>query len=139
MTSTSTHLDRLMTQRGLANHQLAAKVGTSRQAIYKLRKGITRMLPDWAKRLAPHLGVPWQELVDGGLSADDQDRAELLAAYDAMDPEERRALLTMARGVVRRERIEEPTRTEPLKPRAGGRASAVPGVGERFQKVPGTA
>jgi DNA-binding XRE family transcriptional regulator len=88
-----------MTELGVANHELAAKVGTSRQAIYKLRNGITRMLPDWAKRIAPHLGVSWQELVDGTPSDADLPRAELLAAYDAMSEEQRQALLVIARGM----------------------------------------
>jgi plasmid maintenance system antidote protein VapI len=91
-----THLDRLMTELGIENHQLAENAGTSRQAIHKLRRGITRMLPDWAKRLSPHLGVSWQELVDGTPTAADQSRAELLSAYDALTEEQRQALLTMA-------------------------------------------
>jgi DNA-binding XRE family transcriptional regulator len=81
-TPRTTHLDRMMTELGLKNHELAAKVPTSRQAIYKLRNGNTRMLPHWAKRLAPHLGVSWQELIDGCTSPVDQVRPALLGAMD---------------------------------------------------------
>lgn len=97
-----------MTQLELENHQLATQAGTSRQAIYKLRTGITRMLPDWAKRLAPHLGVSWQELIDGAPSEADQARVDLLGAYEAMDEEQRRALLVVAKSMVPMERPSEP-------------------------------
>jgi transcriptional regulator with XRE-family HTH domain len=126
VTTYTTHLDRLMTALGIPNHELAAKAGTSRQAIYKLRKGITRMLPDWAKRLAPHLGVPWQELVDGAPSADDQARADLLAAYDVMNDEQRRALLVMAKAVVRSDPPEEPVPAPHPKRRATACVGPVP-------------
>ena len=136
MTRTATHLDRLMTELGLANHQLAAKVGTSRQTIYKLRNGITRMLPDWARRIAPFLGVAWQELVDGAPSPLDQEQAELLAAFDAMDPEQRKALLTMAKGVVRREPTREAASAPPAKQPAVGRAVSVTQERAGQRKVP---
>jgi plasmid maintenance system antidote protein VapI len=99
-----THLDRLMTELGIENHQLATKAATSRQTIHKLRRGITRMLPDWAKRLAPHLGVTWEELITGPAAPGDPARADLLAAYDAMDEEKRRALLMHEGTVARRDR-----------------------------------
>lgn len=108
MSTDATHLDRLMTRLGLANHQLAADVGTSRQTIWKLRTGYSRMLPDWAKRLAPHLGVPWQELVDGAPQEVDPARAELLAAYDAMNEEQRGVLLAMVKIIV------PPPKAEPV-------------------------
>ena len=111
MAKYDTYLDRLMAERGLENHELAAQAGTSRQAIYKLRRGLTRMLPDWAKRLAGPLGVSWQELVEGMPTPADQDRTDLLAAYDAMDEEQRRALLAMAKVIVRQE--EAPERRKP--------------------------
>jgi hypothetical protein len=108
-----THLDLLMTQRGLENHELATQAGTSRQAVWKLRNGYTRMLPDWAKRVAPHLGVTWQELVDGVTTPADQGRAEWIAAYDALDDEQRRALLTVATGMIRRDSPPEPEAPRP--------------------------
>jgi DNA-binding XRE family transcriptional regulator len=97
-----------MTELGLANHQLAAKANASRQTIFKLRTGVTRMLPHWAKRLAPHLGVAWQEMIDGTPSPADQARVDLMAAYDAMTDEQRRALLIVAKGMVPAERPSEP-------------------------------
>jgi hypothetical protein len=100
-----------MTELGIENHQLAAKADTSRQAIHKLRKGITRMLPDWAKRLAPHLGVSWQELVEGAPFPADRARLELLAAYDAMDEEQQRALLVMVKSMARRQEHGAPGKT----------------------------
>jgi hypothetical protein len=102
-----THLDRLMEALQLENYELAARAGTSRQAIYKLRKGLTRMLPHWAKRLAPHLDVSWQELVEGVPTNVDTDRADLLAAYEAMDDEQRQALLAMAKVIARREKAQD--------------------------------
>jgi transcriptional regulator with XRE-family HTH domain len=125
-----------MTQLGLANHELAAKVGTSRQTIYKLRNGITRMLPDWAKRIAPFLGVPWQELVDGTPLPLDREKAELLAAFDAMDREQRQALLTMAKGVVRRDPTPEVAPTPPAKQPAVGRAVSVAQARTGQRKIP---
>jgi plasmid maintenance system antidote protein VapI len=125
-----THLDRLMTELGLMNHELASKAGTSRQAIYKLRNGNTRMLPGWAKRLAPHLGVTWQELVEGPPESVDQSRADLLAAYDGMDDEQRRALLTVAKAMMPGEKpgaaSPEPPR-EPQPTRRRPAACVVPG------------
>ena len=99
MTPRDTHLDRLMTELGMENHELAAKAKTNRQSIYKLRNGNTRMLPHWAKRLAPHLGVSWQDLVDGPTSPVEQTRAELLTIYDSINDEQRRALMVSARAM----------------------------------------
>ena len=101
MATYDTYLDRVMAERGLENHELAGAVGTSRQAIYKLRKGITRMLPHWAKRLAPHLALPWQELVEGAPMSMDTDLATLVTAYEAMDDEQRQALLAVAKVISR--------------------------------------
>lgn len=95
-----THLDRLMTERGLQNHDLAGKANTSRQSIHKLRRGLTRMSPVWAKRLAPYLGVAWQELIEGPVDAADAARAELLGAYDAMSEIGRASLMDVARGLL---------------------------------------
>jgi DNA-binding XRE family transcriptional regulator len=79
-----THLDRLMAERGMANHQLAKAIDEQRQSIWKLRKGVTRMLPHWAKRIAPHLGVDWQELIEGTSAPADARRIRVNASYDAM-------------------------------------------------------
>ena len=127
MATYDTYLDRLMAERGLENHELAAKAETSRQAIYKLRRGLTRMLPDWAKRLAGPLGVSWQELVEGMPTSADQDRAELLAAYEAMDEEQRRALLAMAKVIVRQETAPERRRPPSRKRRAAACVVSLPG------------
>lgn len=51
---------RLCSQRkrlGLSQTDLAALAGTSKQQIYKLENGITRLGVEWAERLAPHLRV----------------------------------------------------------------------------------
>jgi transcriptional regulator with XRE-family HTH domain len=128
-----TYLDRLMAERGLENHELAAKAGTSRQAIYKLRRGLTRMLPDWAKRLAGPLGVSWQELVEGMPTSADQDRADLLAAYEAMDEEQRRALLAMAKVIVRQETA--PERRKPPSRKRRAAACVVPLQGNAGHKT----
>jgi hypothetical protein len=106
VTSPGTYLDRLMTELGIENHQLAKQADAERQAIHKLRRGITRMLPHWAKRLAPHLGVTWQELVEGAPA--DPDEARLLAAYRALDKDRKQGLLTVAEGMVPVGRLQAP-------------------------------
>jgi hypothetical protein len=114
-----------MTELRLENYELAAMAGTSRQSIWKLRTGLTRMLPHWAKRLAPHLGISWQELIEGPPSPVDQDRAKWNAVYDALDEEGRRALLTVGIGMVRR--------ADPVKP---GPAAPTPQPKERAPPKP---
>jgi hypothetical protein len=102
-----THLDRLMAELGIENHDLAEKANTSRQAIWKLRNGYTRMLPNWAKRLAPHLGISWHELVEGSSEPADQTRSALNALIDVMNEEQRRALLTVAQVIMPHEKTGE--------------------------------
>jgi DNA-binding XRE family transcriptional regulator len=101
MTRQSVHLDGLMTASGLENHELAAKVGTGRQTIWKLRNGYTRMLPDWARRIAPHLGVSWHELVDGAPRESTVPAAEreLLHAFRSTDAQGREMMLRLARSL----------------------------------------
>lgn len=51
----------------------------------------------WAKRLAPHLGVPWQEIVDASPGPPtDQTLSALLTAYEAMGDAQRQVLLQVA-------------------------------------------
>ena len=102
MANYDTYLDRVMAERGLENHQLAASAGSSRQAIYKLRKGLTRMLPHWAKRLAPHLGLEWQELVEVKPAPVDAERDNLMATYAAMNAAQRQALIAVANVIAQR-------------------------------------
>lgn len=66
-----------MKTRSLTQAELAELVGTSRQQIYKLERGIVRLKLEWAERLAPHLGCTAEWLlmldhnrdIDGALSA----------------------------------------------------------------------
>ena len=107
-----------MAERGVENHQLAASAGTSRQAIYKLRKGLTRMLPHWAKRLAPHLGLEWQELVEGKPAEVDAERDTLMAMFAAMTAKQRQALITVANVIAHGEHEPVKIRQPAQKPRA---------------------
>lgn len=88
-----------MTERAIGNAELARLTEASRQDIYKLRRGLIRMLPPWAKRLAPHLGpgIRWQDLIDGPPStAPDPGLAKLISAYEATDDEGRALLVSVA-------------------------------------------
>jgi transcriptional regulator with XRE-family HTH domain len=76
---------------------MAKKIGTSRQEIYKLRKGLTRVLPDWAKRLAPHLGVSWDELIDGSQASTSTDGDEAPSGLDPSAYETRQAFAVALR------------------------------------------
>jgi transcriptional regulator with XRE-family HTH domain len=125
------HLDRLMTLLGMQNHELAALAGTSRQAIYKLRNGNTRMLPDWAKRVAPHLGVHWLELLDGAPTESDQARADWLAAYEMLDERDRETLLRAAESMSRNSPLPvRPKERPPPHPSQRGAGQKIK-VGER--------
>jgi hypothetical protein len=103
MNPQSSHLDQLMTALRMENHALAARVGTSRQTIWKLRTGYTRMLPGWAKRIAPHLGVPWPELVEGAPVGESPDPSlserELLGAFRSTDEQGREMILRFTRSL----------------------------------------
>jgi transcriptional regulator with XRE-family HTH domain len=57
-------LSELMRAAGLTDPKLAVRVGTTRQSIGRLRRGHAQITPEWAQRLAPHLGVAWQSLFD---------------------------------------------------------------------------
>jgi len=63
----------------MENHELAKAAGTPRQQVFKLRTGVTRMSPEWAKRFAPHLGVEWPQVIadmqPAPISTDDRARA----------------------------------------------------------------
>lgn len=52
----------LMEKSGLSDPDLARLAGTSKQQIFKLRTGQRSVSVEWAKILAPHLGVSWQDL-----------------------------------------------------------------------------
>lgn len=117
-----------MARKGINDPQLADAAGTTKQQIHKLRHGERKLTVQWAKRLAPHLNASWQELVDSAPSPADVERAELWAAFEMMNAEERRALLTMAKAVVRWEEPPEPQpaprpkeRAPPPRPFTGGR------------------
>lgn len=65
-----TKLDQIMSARGLKDGELAEMVSTSQTQIWRLRHSDSpkgRRLTDiWAKRLAPHLGCKWHELIEEG-------------------------------------------------------------------------
>lgn len=59
----TTPLAKVMTSKGLTDPALAALADTSKQQIWKLRHGVIRMSPEWARKLAPLLDVGWQVLI----------------------------------------------------------------------------
>ena len=59
----------LIAEKGLTQAGLADAAGTTRQQVYKLIRGETKMSRDWAQRLAPHLGVHWGVLL--GMAPDE--------------------------------------------------------------------
>jgi transcriptional regulator with XRE-family HTH domain len=105
-----------MTDPGLAN-----LAGTTKQQIFKLRRGERNLTVQWAQRLAPHLKISWQQLIDESSTSADPSRANLLATYDAMNEEQRRALLVVAKVLKPDENgddVDTPEPVTPLKPRS---------------------
>jgi len=93
---------------------LAKLANTTKQQIFKLRRGERNLTVQWAKRLAPHLGgISWQELVDESSTPADQTRTDLLATIDAMNDEQRQALLTVAKVLLPAEKPREEPNSEP--------------------------
>lgn len=84
---------------GITDPKLAAAAGTTKQQIFKLRRGERKLTVQWAKRLAPFLGVAWQELIDGPALPTDRSRAELLQAFDAIDERGKEMVLRLVRSL----------------------------------------
>lgn len=61
---TKSTLERLRDKADLSQQKLADKIGTSQSQIDRLEKGLRKMTPQWAKRLAPALECHWLELMD---------------------------------------------------------------------------
>lgn len=108
----------------MTDPRLAGLAGTTKQQIFKLRRGERKLTVEWAQRLAHHLGTEWFDLIVQQQPLADQPRAELLAAYDAMDSEQRRALVVVAKSMVPPERPSEPVAE--LAPRRRAAACIVP-------------
>lgn len=107
------YLAELMRSNGLTDRALADKLGVSKQQIFNLRRWHRKLTVEWAKRLAPHLGVSWERLITGLPAPSDEARAQWLALYDALDEEQRRAILVVVGWMVRRD---NPPATEPTTP-----------------------
>jgi plasmid maintenance system antidote protein VapI len=115
-----------MHARGLTDPGLARKLGISKQQIFNLRRGHRKLTVEWAKRIAPHLDVSWQELITGPPSPPaDQTLAELRAAIEAMDEEQRQVLLMMAKVMARRDKPPEATPDPPPKPKPHRTAACI--------------
>ena len=83
----------------ITDPQLAVAAGTTKQQIFKLRRGERKMTTQWAKRLAPHLSVSWQEVIEGPTPPMDRSRTELMRAYDAADEQGQEMMLRLARSL----------------------------------------
>lgn len=113
-------LARFMRVQGLTDPDLARLLEITKQQIFNLRHGHRKLTVEWARKLAPHLGVSWQELITGAPgSSSDPVRDSLLAAYDLMESGDRETLLRVAEGLCRAERP-EPRGREPPRPTRGG-------------------
>jgi HTH-type transcriptional regulator, competence development regulator len=88
------HLGQFMRAAGLTDPGLGKAIGVSKQQIFNLRRGHRKLTVEWAKRVAPHLKVSWQELITGSApKTPDPARADLLAVIDAMSDTQCQALL----------------------------------------------
>lgn len=82
----------------LSGERLGELVGCNKSKISKLENGKQKMDVDWAKKLAPHLGIkPYQLLPDLGYE-DDQDISRLDAAEKKMVQKFVRSLLPDSSG-----------------------------------------
>jgi transcriptional regulator with XRE-family HTH domain len=96
------HLARFMRTKGLTDPDLARLLDISKQQIFNLRRGHRKLTVEWARRLAPHLDVSWQELITGSpTTTHDPELAAILAAYAAMDQRDREALSRVAQSMAR--------------------------------------
>jgi transcriptional regulator with XRE-family HTH domain len=87
-------------EKGLTQVDLAAAIGVSRAHLTNVEGGNGGLALDKLSILARETGTTVAWLI-GEVAPFDQPRTDLLAAYDAMNDEQRRALLTVAKGMVR--------------------------------------
>jgi transcriptional regulator with XRE-family HTH domain len=80
-----TPLAKAIAHRGIRQADLAKLAGTSKQQIFKLC-GRRHLSPAWAKRLAPHLGVPWLSLIDGEVVQEPPSHVEQGVVVGESDP-----------------------------------------------------
>ena len=92
-------LEQCMRAAGINDPELADLAATTKQQIFKLRHGERKLTVEWAKRLAPHLHVAWQEMIEGPVA--DPAARELLEAYRTTDQQGRDMLLRLARSLRR--------------------------------------
>lgn len=92
---------------GMTDPRLAELAGTTKQQIFKLRRGERKLTVQWAQRLASHLDTVWFDLIAGERPSPDLPRVELLAAYDAMSSDQRHALVALVRTMVTQEALEK--------------------------------
>ena len=103
----------------LTQVDLASAIGVSRAHLTNVEGGNGGLALDKLSRLARETGttVAWLIGETGHL---DQQRADLLQAFDSMTDEQRHALLTMAKGVMRQEAAEIPPSAETGRLRGNG-------------------
>ena len=98
-----------MDRAGVSQSELGRRLGIRSQAVNQwLRPGGTAPRGARLHQVAAALGVGLSELLAEAVKPPrgpptppgDQERIELLTAYDAMSDEQRRALLTVAKGMV---------------------------------------
>lgn len=77
--------------------RLAELVESNKQQIFKLRHGERKLTVQWAMRIAPHLGVPWEALLQDPAQTSDPRRGEILANFDSADERGRDIIHTISR------------------------------------------
>ena len=103
---------------------LAAAIGVSRAHLTNVEGGNGALALDKLSILARETGVTVAWLIGEG-DPTDRARADLLAAFDMLNEEQRHALITMAKVLARREQADEPASPPRHKRRAIGCVASV--------------
>jgi transcriptional regulator with XRE-family HTH domain len=130
---TTTPLHIALAVRGISQQELADLIGTSKQQVNKLVHGTVKMSAEWARKISPHVMVPWTVLLgegsihvpgdhdlelgrpDLGVGAnapfngnlvDQATYKELLSIWVELDPDVRLAILTLIKKLPRTSKLE---------------------------------
>lgn len=95
--SLMSRLRRIRESLELSQQALASLAGTSQPQIRRLEAGERKLTVEWAKRLAPHLGVTAKELLfdESEASSGDDLTAGLISAASALDDETLEAVILL--------------------------------------------
>lgn len=91
-----------MKRAGMTDPKLAELVESNKQTIFKLRKGERKLTAQWAQRLAPHLGVAWQLLLQDPDSESDPRLGEVIVNFGSATEMGRELILAGSRHAPKR-------------------------------------